>query len=144
MTSADAADPRALVPLVGVAVLIVVGIGWRSWLQRRRYGSWGISVFRSREPRQLLRDGFLLLLPVLLVGQALVLALRPHEIAASMLVRPWDVAGVAALFGGIALMVRAQLGSDLLPSRALEGPRPRRRCRRGAPMIDARRAREPA
>src|SRR5262245_35832259 len=97
------------VPLIGVALLLGVGVAWRSWLQRRRHGTWGLALFTSREPRQILRDVSLFVLAFLLVGQASEAAFWPDRIAERMLMRPRDLAGTVALFGGIALMVQAQL-----------------------------------
>ena len=39
-------------PLTGVLLLFVVAGGWRPWLQRRRYGTSGIVLFRSDTPGQ--------------------------------------------------------------------------------------------
>lgn len=97
------------VPLIGVVLMIAIGVVWRSWLQRRRWGSWGFAMFRSRDPRHLLRDAAMLVLAIVLVAQAVELAVRPDGIAARMLTRPFDLAGAVALFGGVALMVWAQL-----------------------------------
>ncbi|HXJ35470.1 MAG TPA: isoprenylcysteine carboxylmethyltransferase family protein [Candidatus Eisenbacteria bacterium] len=96
-------------PLAGIAALFGIGVGWRAWLHRRRYGSWGI-VLLSGGPAQVRRDGLLLLLLAVVIGaQAVVYALRPDAIAARMVMPPFDVSGAIVLFGGIALMVRAQL-----------------------------------
>jgi protein-S-isoprenylcysteine O-methyltransferase Ste14 len=96
-------------PLIGIAALIMIGVCWRSWLQRQRYGSWGIFLFRSRDSGQILRDSFLILISVLVAGQALGTALWPEMIARSLMTRPRNLPGGVALFAGIALTVRAQL-----------------------------------
>jgi len=33
-------------PLVGVLLFIAIAFGWRPWLQRRRYGTSGLLLFR--------------------------------------------------------------------------------------------------
>jgi len=96
-------------PLAGMAALFGIGLGWRAWLHRRRYGSWGIAIL-SGGPAQVRRDGLLLLLVAVVIGaQALAYAIRPEAIVARMLMPPFDVSGAIVLFAGIALMVRAQL-----------------------------------
>lgn len=97
------------VPLIGVGALIAIGVFWRSWLQRRRYGSSGIVLFRSRDFGQNVRDGLLVLVVVLVLGQAVAFAARPQSIAGGILMPPRNGPGVAALFGGVVLIVRAQL-----------------------------------
>jgi protein-S-isoprenylcysteine O-methyltransferase Ste14 len=89
--------------------MIGVGVVWRSWLHRCRYGTWGIAIFTSREPRHLIRDIALLVLPIALIDQASELAFWPDRISERMLTRPHELLGTVALFGGIALMVQAQL-----------------------------------
>lgn len=97
------------VPWIGLAALGVIGVGWRSWLQRRRYGSSGIFVFRSRDTGQRVRDAVVPLLIAVVVIQAMAYSLWPYTIAMKMLVRPFNVLGTVAIAGGIALLARAQL-----------------------------------
>ena len=91
-------------PLIGIVLFLVVGCGWRTWLQSRRYGSSGCLLFQSGEWRQLLRDTSGVLLVVCLLGQAVAIAIRPPSRFGTM-----PVAGSVILFGGIALLVVAQL-----------------------------------
>ena len=44
------------IPAVFLASFIVVGFGWRSWLQWRRFGHSGLVLFRSGRPVQHLRE----------------------------------------------------------------------------------------
>ncbi len=83
-------------------------------MQFRRYGISGVLLFRSGRPGQTLRDGLLVALFVLLLGQAILAAgwpqtlapLHEGDAAATTLRR---VVGAVLLFGGIALLVMAQL-----------------------------------
>jgi protein-S-isoprenylcysteine O-methyltransferase Ste14 len=98
-----------LLPLIGVALLVAIPFGWRSWLQHRRHGTRGVFLFRSKERAQTLRDGLLLLVLLLLVGQAVAAvawpdALRP-VVAASWL----HGTGAVFMFGGLIFLVAAQL-----------------------------------
>ena len=97
------------VPFAGLAAVIVFGIGGRAWLRQRRYGSLGIVLFRSRGARPILYEGLLLLLSILVIGQAAAYAAWPQRIFAWMLTRPFNVAGSVALFSGAAVLLRAQL-----------------------------------
>jgi protein-S-isoprenylcysteine O-methyltransferase Ste14 len=101
-------------PLVG-AVLVVGVVGcWRPWLQFRRHGTWGIILFRSSRRGQNLRDGLLVLLLILVLGQAIVAAgwpesLSPLDAGTPVARAAQRVAGAVFLFGGIVLLVTAQL-----------------------------------
>jgi protein-S-isoprenylcysteine O-methyltransferase Ste14 len=98
-----------LLPLIGVALLVAIPFGWRSWLQRRRHGTRGVFLFRSKERGQMLRDGLLLLVLLLLAGQAVVAVAWPDALRA-VVVAPWlRWAGAALLSGGLILLVAAQL-----------------------------------
>ena len=100
-------------PLIGVVLLLGI-LYWRSWWQRRRYGSPGVILFKSHRWQETLREALGVALVLLLVGQALVAAVRPESLA---LVIPADhrgagigyATGTVLLFGGIALLVAAQL-----------------------------------
>jgi protein-S-isoprenylcysteine O-methyltransferase Ste14 len=101
-------------PLGGVVLFIAIAFGWRPWLQRRRYGTSGLLLFRSQERTQTIRDSLAIVWLVLLVGQALAVALWPEWLPSRAL---WagltgDIlrtAGVVLLFGGLLLLVTAQL-----------------------------------
>ncbi|HZZ73357.1 MAG TPA: isoprenylcysteine carboxylmethyltransferase family protein [Pirellulales bacterium] len=72
-------------PLVGVLAFIIVALGWRSWLQYRRYGHSGIALFQSRDPLRRIRDGLFCLLFVMLPLQALLFGLFPERFGALMI-----------------------------------------------------------
>src|ERR1051326_2668303 len=97
------------VPLIGITAIFLIGIGGRAWLQRRRYGSWGIVLLRSKELGQRLRDAALLLLGLLVVGQSVWFALSPEMIFGRMLISPRNFSGIILLVCGVVLMTQAQL-----------------------------------
>ena len=100
-------------PLVGVALLCVVAFIWRPWLQLRRHGSRGIVVFQPGSRAQFVRECCGVLLLVLLFGQAIAAAWWPE--ALSPLGAEHDgievqrFSGAVLRFGGIALLIAAQL-----------------------------------
>ena len=101
-------------PLAGVLLLLAVVFVWRPWLQRRRHGTSGILLFRSRERAQLVRDGLALVLFALLLAQALVAAFAPESLPLAQADRRATAplrlaAGTVLLFGGLILLVAAQL-----------------------------------
>ena len=103
-----------LLPLIGVMLLVAIPFGWRSWLQRRRHGARGVFLFRSKERGQILRDGLLLLVLLLLAGQAVAAAvwpdaLRPIVAALSGAASWLRWAGAALMSGGLIFLVAAQL-----------------------------------
>jgi protein-S-isoprenylcysteine O-methyltransferase Ste14 len=103
-----------LLPLVGVVLLIAIPFVWRSWLQRRRYGVRGVLLFRSGDRGQDVRDALLLLVILLLLGQAVATvgwpdAIKPIIPASGRPARWLQWIGAALMFGGIALLVAAQL-----------------------------------
>lgn len=107
-----------LLPLIG-ATLFVGSICWRTWLHARRYGSSGIVLFRSWRKGQNIRDGLLLVLVLLVLGQAVVAAVRPDSIVALGMISGWagalrQTVGAAVLCGGVILMIlgQIQLGSS--------------------------------
>ncbi|MFL5047129.1 MAG: methyltransferase family protein [Xanthobacteraceae bacterium] len=101
-------------PLVGVLLFIAIAFVWRPWLQRRRYGTPGLLLFRSQERIQIIRDSLAVVWLALLVGQAAAVALLPEWLPSRVL---WAgltgdllrIAGAVLLFGGLVLLVRAQL-----------------------------------
>ena len=99
-------------PLTGVLLLFAVAGGWRPWLQRRRHGTSGIVLFRSKTPGQNLRDGMLVVLFLLLAGQAVVAAGSPQRLAllgGSSVGGLRSFAGAGLMLAGIALVAAAQL-----------------------------------
>ncbi|MGH6928207.1 MAG: methyltransferase family protein [Dongiaceae bacterium] len=106
---AEAPAAWRLIPLIGVVLLIGVPFLWRSWLQRRRYGTRGVLLFRSSDRGQMVRDGLLLLVILLLLGQALAAVWWPAAIKPVIAPRWLHWLGAALMFGGIVLLVAAQL-----------------------------------
>ncbi len=103
-----------VLPLAGTLVLIVMVFVWRPWLQRRRHGTWGVVLFKG-SLAQKLRDGMLFVLPVLLVGQAVVAAAWPEALPLSEADRRAAPAiriavGAVLLFGGLLLQAAAMIG----------------------------------
>lgn len=95
----------AWVPLAGIVLFLGVGIGWRSWLQARRYGRSGFLLFQSGRWSQHVRDALGVVLGVAPLGQGLVAAITPYP-APSAGAR---VIGTALLFGGVVFLVASQL-----------------------------------
>jgi protein-S-isoprenylcysteine O-methyltransferase Ste14 len=100
-------------PLAGVLLLVAMVFVWRPWLQRRRHGSWGIVVFKG-STAQNARDVMLVVLPILLIGQAAVAAWWPQALplseADSRAAAGVRVAlGALLLLGGLLLQAAAML-----------------------------------
>ena len=57
-------------PLLGISLFFAIGLGWRTWLQHRRYGRSGVILFRQRGLWASSRDALLLVLPALLPSWA--------------------------------------------------------------------------
>jgi protein-S-isoprenylcysteine O-methyltransferase Ste14 len=101
-------------PIVGVFLFFAIGFVWRAWLHYRRHGRLGIILFRSARWDQHLRDGLFVLLLLASIAQAAVAAVAPESLSAlSLVALPVQGAllglGAALVFGGIVLMVTAQL-----------------------------------
>ncbi len=95
----------AWVPLAGIVLFLGIGIGWRSWLQARRYGSSGFLLFQSGRRSQHIRDALGVVLAVALLAQALIAALTPYPPRS-----PIERAiGMTLLFGGVVFLIAAQL-----------------------------------
>jgi protein-S-isoprenylcysteine O-methyltransferase Ste14 len=100
------------IPLIGLVLFVGLGVGWRSWLQRRRHGSSGIVLFRSGSPMQNVREAGAVALLLLLAAQALARAVAPRSLEALYVVRStpgMQGLGALVLFAGIAFMIAAQL-----------------------------------
>jgi len=101
--------------LPSIFVLLLVGVGfvWRAWLQRRRFGSWGIHLFATGRWVQHVRETALVGLLLLLALQAAWAATESPMLTALRLPfagGPFSTwLGSVVALGGIALMVRAQL-----------------------------------
>ena len=101
-------------PVIGVVALLAIVCCWRPWLQRRRHGSSGILFFRSGDWGQKLRDALGTVLVVCLLGQGIAAAGWPDALAPVRAiyhpeVRIWQATGALFLFGGLLLLIVAQL-----------------------------------
>jgi len=101
-------------PLIGIVVFLGVVCCWRPWLQFRRYGSSGVLFFRSGDWRQKVRDALGAVLVVCLVGQGIAAAGWPESLSPVRVIyhpaaRIWHVIGTLSLFGGLLLLILAQL-----------------------------------
>jgi protein-S-isoprenylcysteine O-methyltransferase Ste14 len=98
-------------PLLGLVLFVGVGVFWRSWLQRRRFGHTGIVMFRSGRRVQTLREAAALLLFVVLGGQAVAVALDPHALDGGRVfgtpIGAWP--GALMVLVGTLVMAAAQL-----------------------------------
>lgn len=100
-------------PLVGV-VLFLGTLGWRTWWQRRRYGSRAVVLFQTPRWQETLREALGVALVLTLTTQAVLAAAWPTSLTAAapadpVAARILHVTGAALLFGGVALLVAAQL-----------------------------------
>lgn len=100
-------------PLVGISLFFAIGLGWRTWLQHRRYGRSGVILFQQTGLWARCRDALLLVAPGLLwlltVGQAI----SPGRVVAGRLDAlesgPTTVVGACLLAAGVFVMTAAQL-----------------------------------
>jgi protein-S-isoprenylcysteine O-methyltransferase Ste14 len=100
------------IPLIGVVLFVGLGVGWRSWLQRRRHGSSGIVLFRSGDLAQHVREAGILVLVPLLAAEAIACAVAPGSLERFRIAPSTPVMqglGAIVLFAGVALMIVAQL-----------------------------------
>jgi protein-S-isoprenylcysteine O-methyltransferase Ste14 len=102
-----------ILPLVGVTLFFGVGIVWRAWLQYRRHGHTGITLFRSGSWVQGAGEGGFCLILLTIVAQPVVFAVSPQALSGAQIIAPapWVVwAGTLVLVVGVIFMVAAQLG----------------------------------
>src|SRR5262245_25430860 len=100
-------------PLVGLTLFFGIGILWRTWLHRRRYGHSGVALFRRVGWWDSSRDMLVLVLPVVLGVFALGQALVPGSTSVGRL-SVFEFQGAVALgaglmVAGVVLMAAAQL-----------------------------------
>jgi protein-S-isoprenylcysteine O-methyltransferase Ste14 len=91
-------------------MLVLVGIGWRLWVHRRRQGGWGVVLFRGGWG-QSLRDAAALVFAGLLVWQAAAAALwrpPPSLLPNADLRALFAGAGAVLMLEGVALLLIAQ------------------------------------
>lgn len=98
-------------PLSTVATFFVLGLGLRTLLQRLRHGTFGVVLFAG-DARQKARDAGLVILFTGLLAQGLVVWCRADTATLDLPLpgtRPSPWAGAIAAYGGIAVLVTAQL-----------------------------------
>jgi len=101
-------------PFAAIVSVFFVGVVWRAWLQRRRYGTWGLVGSSLSEPAQASRAAGLVLVFALLAAHALRAIMNP----AGLYFGSWlasegfpilSIGGAILLIGGLMLLVAAQL-----------------------------------
>ena len=108
----DMCSDMRWLPLIGFVLFVGLGVGWRSWLQRRRHGSSGIALFRSHGWAQKIREAGAIVLVTLLALQSIAIAVDPRSMDRFLVVRPTATLqwlGAVILVAGLALMIAAQL-----------------------------------
>lgn len=112
-TLASAAALLRVLPLAGVVAIVLIAGIVRPAIQYLQHGTFGVRLFASREPAQILRDVLLVLLFVVLIAQAAVLARGPAEraglVADAELRYLLQGLGAAVMIGGIGVFAVAQL-----------------------------------
>lgn len=101
-------------PLAGTLSLVLVGVGWRSWLQRERYGTSGFVRFGFGEPSQFAPAAGIIVAFILLFGQALEVARHPASVDLVIRLPPQgpfvlSALGATLLIIGLGVLVIAQL-----------------------------------
>jgi protein-S-isoprenylcysteine O-methyltransferase Ste14 len=101
------------IPALFLALFVSVGFGWRMWLQRRRFGHSGLVLFRSGRWAQHLREASLFAVAILLGVQVVAAGVAPQHVRRLAPIAALGGVGYAlgllCAFGGLALMVCAQL-----------------------------------
>jgi protein-S-isoprenylcysteine O-methyltransferase Ste14 len=108
---APPAEGRVL-PLLMMVAFVTLGIGWRSWLHWRRYGSTGFALFGGGSRLRSARNALLLPFALVLFAQAMAALMRPALIVpidTRALGAGWQTAGAIVCGVGLALMLGAQL-----------------------------------
>ena len=101
-------------PLIGAVLWLGVGLVWRAWYQYRRFGHTGVVLFRSGDWATNLRGLGLILLFAFMLAQTVAYAFDTDALHGIALLPPATTGarlalGAALLFGGVVLMVTAQL-----------------------------------
>jgi protein-S-isoprenylcysteine O-methyltransferase Ste14 len=102
-----------VLPLFGAILFFGIGVVWRVWLQYRRHGHTGVTLFRSGGWAQMAAEGGFCLILLAVMAQPLAFAVWPSSLSWAMLVTPppWLAwAGTLVTVLGIAFMVAAQVG----------------------------------
>lgn len=97
------------IPALFLTLFLLVGFGWRSWLQWRRFGHTGLVLFRSGRWAQHLREAVLFAVPLLLAVEAIRAGLSGPPLVRGPLAAGAFLLGCVLALGGLLLMVRAQL-----------------------------------
>ena len=101
-------------PLAGVVLLVAIALVLRPLVQLRRHGTLGVVLFRSGRPAQNVRDALVFVLFGLLLGQAMIAAVRPQALdllisEKTALHVTLQLAGAGIMLLGTALLAVAQL-----------------------------------
>jgi protein-S-isoprenylcysteine O-methyltransferase Ste14 len=101
-------------PLIGTLLLLVIAFVLRPWMQFRRYGTWGLLLFRSNSPRVIAFDSLTVILFLLLPAQAYIAAYHLDYLAAYLVLNGTAKAlsafiGTLIFFGGLIFFAVAQL-----------------------------------
>jgi protein-S-isoprenylcysteine O-methyltransferase Ste14 len=97
------------VPLAAILAVIALGVGWRAAYHRYRYGPASLMLFRSTSWPERIQDGLLLLLPMILMVDAITWGVGARSTL--VLTAPWNRTGATLVVVGTVVLVRAQ--SDL-------------------------------
>jgi protein-S-isoprenylcysteine O-methyltransferase Ste14 len=103
-----------MAPFIGTILLLLIAFVLRPWIQYRRYGTWGVLLFRSKSPRLIALDGLTVILFLLLPVQAYIVVYRPDYLAPYFVLDGPAKAlsvriGVPVFFGGLIFFAMAQL-----------------------------------
>jgi protein-S-isoprenylcysteine O-methyltransferase Ste14 len=94
-----------VLPLICVLSLVGLAICWRMWSQRRRYGTFGVRLFRAGTLKYWMRDALLVTFFVLATSQAMLVAFLPER--AAMLGRLRSLESSALRMAGFVLAISA-------------------------------------
>ena len=95
-------------PLLGVIAFLGFDVVIRCTLTRRRYGTWGVTLFRDRQSGQLFRDSMGVVLCLVMFAQASMVALRPRSWDSSFVFHPPGWIGAVLMLAGVAAIFLAQ------------------------------------
>jgi protein-S-isoprenylcysteine O-methyltransferase Ste14 len=101
-------------PLASILFVFFVGVIWRSWLQRNRYGTWGLVRSSLGEPAQAARALIFVVVFALLAAQALRAVMNPAAVRLGRWLPPdrfflLSIGGAVLLLGGLVLLIVSQL-----------------------------------
>jgi len=101
------------VPLIVLGLFFAVAVVWRSAYHRRHFAGSGVVIFSGKSPGEILFDLGALVVPILLLGQAVAWWLQPGllgPLACGGTSSTWElIVGAAAALASLVLIVVAQL-----------------------------------